>query len=233
MKLILTFCLAFVFINLAQISKAQEVKINNNLAIEADGTLRMDGAATVWDDLMVYPDATNRGNSNAPSWGGQSENAFKKNAAGTSQGVFLWMFSPTTEQELYFTVQIPHSYKVGTDIYPHIHWTTASGTPSGTNVVWGLEYSVVAIGSNFPTTSTLTANSVIASIGTPSGTGQHLITAFNPISGTNLTISTVIICRVYRAATDVNDTFANETGILGIEFHYERDTEGSRTQYTK
>jgi len=233
MKLIYTFCLAFVLFSFATPLLAQEVKINSNLAIEADGTLRMDGAATVWDDLMVYPDATNRGNSKAPAWGGQSENAFKKNLAGTSQGVFLWMFSPTTEQELYFTVQIPHSYKVGTDIYPHVHWTTATGTPSGTDVVWGLEYSIVTIGSNFPNTSTLTANSVIASIGTPSGTGQHLITAFSPISGTNLTISTVLICRVYRAATDGNDTFANETGILGIDFHYERDTEGSRTQYVK
>jgi hypothetical protein len=233
MKLIFTFCFALLLCNLAIKSEAQEVKINNNLAVEADGTLRMDGAATVWDDLMVFPDATNRGNSTAPVWGGQSASAFKKNVGGTSQGVFLWMFSASEEQELYFTVQLPHGYKVGSNIYPHVHWTTATGTPSGTNVVWGLEYSIVAIGSNFPTTSTLTAHSVIPSIGTPSGTGQHLITSLGSISGTNLDISTVLICRVYRATADVNDTFSNEVGILGIDFHIEKDTQGSRTEFTK
>jgi hypothetical protein len=233
MKLILTLCLAIVLGNLALKSEAQEVKINNNLAVEADGTLRMDGSATVWDDLMVFPDATSRGSSNAPVWGGQSATAFKKNVGGTSQGVFLWMFSATTEQELYFSVQLPHGYKVGSDIYPHVHWTTSTGTPSGTNVVWGLEYTIVAIGGSFPVTSTLTAHSVIPSIGTPTGTGQHLITSFAPISGTNLEISTVLVCRIYRAATDSYDTFPNEVGILGIDFHIEKDTQGSRTEFTK
>jgi hypothetical protein len=135
---------------------AQEVKFNNNLVVETDGTLRMDGASTVWDDVMVFPDATTRGGSNPPVWGGASPSAFKKNGAGSSQGVFLWMFSDISEQELYFTLQIPHGYKVGSTLYPHVHWTTSSGTPTGTNVVWGLEYSVIAIGGNFPITSTIT-----------------------------------------------------------------------------
>lgn len=218
---------------LASFTNAQEVKINNNLVVEADGTLRMDGSSTVFDDVMIYPDATNRGESKAPVWGGASPTAFKKNAGGTSQGVLLWMFSASTEQEVYFTVQLPHGYKVGSDIYPHVHWTTASGTPSGTNVVWGLEYTTIAIGGIYPTTSTLLANSVIAPIGSPSGSGQHLITSFGNISGSGLGISTVLICRLYRAATNGSDTFANEVGLLGIDIHYEKDTEGSRTEFTK
>jgi hypothetical protein len=212
---------------------AQEVKINDNFIIEADGTQRLDGAATVWDDLMVFPDATSNGSSNPPKWGGQSSTAFKKNAAGTSQGVFLWMFSASTEQELYFSVQIPHSYKLGTDLYPHVHWTTAAGTPLGTDVVWGLEYTVVEIGGSFPITSTLTGNTVISAIGTPSGAGQHLITSLGTISGASLGISSVLVCRVYRAVANASDTFSNEVGILGIDFHYQKDTEGSRTEFTK
>jgi hypothetical protein len=210
------------------------VKLNTNLVAEADGTLRFDGAATVFDDIMVFPDATSRGGTHPPVWGGEgTATAFKKNTGGTSQGVFLWMFSATTEQELYFTVQIPHSYKVGSDIFPHIHWTTATGTPSGTDVVWGLEYSAIAIGGSFPVTATLTANSVLAGIGTPTGTGQHLITSLGTISGTNFGISTVLVCRVYRAAANSSDVFANETGLLGIDFHFEKDTEGSRTEFSK
>jgi hypothetical protein len=205
----------------------------NYSTFEADGTLLMVGNATVWTDLMVYPDATTRGGSNAPVWGGASPAAFKKNAGGTSQGVFLWMFSATVEQELYFTVQIPHSYKLGTTLYPHVHWTTATGTPSGTDVVWGLEYSVISIAGSFPTTTTLTANSVISLIATPSGTGQHLITALGTISGSGLGISSILVCRLYRAATNGSDTFANETGLLGFDIHYEQDTQGSRQEFIK
>ncbi len=205
----------------------------DHLKVEADGTLLLEGAATVWDDIMIFPDATTRGGSNSPAWGGSSPAAFKKNAGATSQGVFLNMFSATTEQELYFVVQMPHKYKVGTTLYPHVHWTTVTGTPTGTNVVWGLEYTVTAFGGSYPNTTTLTANSVIAPIGTPTGTGQHLITSLGTINGSGIGISTILVCRIYRVAADGGDTFANETGLLGIDFHYEIDTEGSRTEFVK
>lgn len=201
----------------------------SHLSIEPDGTLVMKGQSTVFNDLMVYPDATTKGGSNSPVW-----SLFKNDGANTpSQGVFLWMFSPTTEQEIYFSVQIPHSYKVGTSIYPHVHWTTTTGTPSGTNVVWGLEYTVMKIGGNFGSTNFSTSNSVIPPVGTPSGVGQHLITAFPAISGNGIEISTILVCRLFRKAADGLDTFANSVGLLGFDIHYESDTQGSHTEYTK
>lgn len=210
---------------------AQEVKINSNFAIEADGTFRLDGNATVWDDLMVYPDATTKSGSYSPTWTRFAQN-------GGSQGVFLWMFDPSIEQELYFTIQIPHSYKLGTSIYPHVHWTTISGTPTGTNVTWGLEYTMIKIGGTFNSTTTLiTSNTVIPPIGTPTGTRQHIITPFGAISGgtapNDIDVSTVLVCRLYRMVGDSNDTFSNSVGLLGFDIHYEKDTEGSRTQYQK
>lgn len=200
------------------------------LKIDADGTPSLNGAATVFDDLRVFPDATSKGNSNPPTW---SDTAFKKNAANTSQGVFLWMFSSSTEQELYFSVQMPHAYKEGSNLYPHVHWTTATGTPTATNVVWGLEYSVVAVGGNFPVTTILTSGSVVPSIGTPSGVGQHLISPLGSINGSNIGLSTILICRLFRDTTNANDTFANPIGLLSIDFHYEVDSLGSHTEFVK
>jgi hypothetical protein len=231
MKQSLTLILLFNLLGFASQSAAQEVKINANLVVESDGTVRMDNDATVWDDIMVFPDATTKGGSKAPVWGGASANAFKKN--GSSQGVFLWMFSSSTEQELYFTIQIPHGYKLGSTLYPHVHWTTATGTPSGTNVVWGLEYAVAPIGGTYPNTTIQTGNSVIPVIGSPTGTGQHIITPLGTISGTNLGISTVLVCRLYRSVGDANDTFGYEVGLLGFDIHYEKDTEGSRQEFIK
>lgn len=207
---------------------AQNVKVNSNFVIEADGTFRMDGNATVWDDLMVYPDATSKGSSFPPTW-----KIFKKNSENNSQGVYLWSFSSSSEQELYFTAQIPHSYKVGTSLYPHVHWTTSSETPGRSNVVWGLEYSVIAIGGHFPYTTTIRATSVIAGITNITSSGQHLISAFSSIPGTDLGISTVITCRLFREVNNSGDTFGNEVGLLGFDIHYEKDTEGSRSEFIK
>lgn len=210
------------------VTKIGDVAGGNNTKFEADGTIVLEGNATVWDDFVVYPDATSKGTNNPPVW---STTAFKKN--GTSQGVFLWMFEKDKEQEVYFTLQLPHKYKLGSALYPHVHWTTAAGTPSGTNVMWGLEYTVVAIGGNYPNTSTLTSNSILDAIGTPSGIGQHLITSFGSIGGTDIGISTIIVCRLYRAGTHASDTFGYDVGLLSIDFHYQIDTEGSRTEFTK
>lgn len=231
MKKLITISFILLTAGLSSALIAQEVKINSNFAIEADGTFRLNGDATVWDDLMVYPDATTKSGSYSPTWTRFAQN-------GSSQGVFLWMFSNTTEQELYFTIQIPHGYKLGSSIYPHVHWTTISGTPSGTNVVWGLEYTMIKIGGTFNSTTTLmTSNTIITPIGTPTGTKQHLITAFGAISGgtapNDIDVSTVLVCRLYRMVGDTNDTFANSVGLLGFDIHYEKDTEGSRTQYEK
>lgn len=213
----------------SQSMAAQDVKINSNMVIEADGTFRLENDATVWNDLMVFPDATTKGGSNPPEWG----LAFKKNAGGTSQGVYLWMFSPSVEEELYFTVQIPHDYKVGSDLHPHVHWTTASGTPSGSNVVWGLEYTLAAVGGPFPNTVTILSNTLLPDCGTPTGSGQHLISPFSPVSGAGLGISSIIVCRLYRAVGDASDTFPGAVGLLGFDIHYEQDTQGSREQWTK
>ncbi|HNY03146.1 MAG TPA: hypothetical protein PKG48_11190, partial [Bacteroidales bacterium] len=197
----------------------------NNTTFEPDGTMVFNGDATVWDDIMVFPDGTGKGGSNPPTWTKFLDNGFG------SQGVFLWMFSATAENEVYFTVQIPHSYKVGTAIYPHVHWTTTTATPSGTNVVWGLEYSWAVISGSYPNTSTLTANTLIPGQ-TPSDTHQHLITPLGTVTG-SMGISTVLCCRLYRAATNAGDTFNGTVGLLGVDFHFQKDTEGSRSEYQK
>jgi hypothetical protein len=215
------------FCSIAFHAKSQEVKINNNFVVEADGTVRMDADATTWNDLMIFPDATTRTGSNPPLY-----SKFLDNGS-SSQGVFLNMFSASSEQELYFTVQIPHSYKIGTTLYPHVHWTTVSGTPSGSNVVWGLEYTVMQIGGNFPASTIIYASNVIPEIGTPSGTKQHLINEFAPMSASGIGISTILVCRLFRATGNSSDTFGNEVGLLGFDIHFQSDTFGSRTEFSK
>lgn len=193
---------------------------------EADGTMVSNGAATTWDDIMVFPDATSKGNS-LPTM-----TVFKN-------GVYLWMFADGASNEVHFTVQLPHSYKIGTDLHPHVHWTTKTGTPSNTTngrVVWALEYTAISIGGKFPTAVTKTGNQIVTSPSfTIAGAEQHLITSLDSIDGTGLGISSILVCRLYRDGNSTlgTDDFPESAGLLGFDIHFEKDTQGSRGEYTK
>lgn len=199
---------------------ANEVKINhdgtNGLVIESDGTVKAEGTATTWADLNVYPDAKGTG-SNNPTW-----TLFKN-------GVYLWSFA--NSKEVFFTVQMPHSYKEGTTIYPHVHWSASVAASSTLQVGWNLEYTWANHKDVFGTTSTATGSTCVDYSTLSYSAQQHLITPLTDISGSR-TLSSFLICRLYRSATD---TYAG-TGtvfLLGIDFHYEMDTQGSRSDFLK
>ena len=60
-----------------------------------------------------------------------------------------------------------------------------------------------------------------------------MITPLGIISGAGIGISTILVCRLYRAATNSSDTFSSEVGLLSMDFHYQKDTVGSRSDFTK
>ena len=195
---------------------------------EADGTLHMVGDATVWEDMRVPVTATNRGGSKDPTF-----SVFKDNGGG-SQGVFLDWFSASSEQELYFACQFSHAYKLGSTIYPHVHWVPAA---SGTNkhVSWGLEYTWVDTGATYGNTAIIYGD-------TPSdGTvnlvaGRSYLTNLTAIVGSGISgVSSMLVGRVFRDATGAGgtDDLAATAGLMEIDFHYEVDTIGSRTVTAK
>jgi len=193
----------------------------NNTYIESDGSLRYEGTATRYDDLKIPMNATNRGTSNMPEW-----LLFRNNG---SQGVWLWSFSSNLEEELYFVVQLPHGWKEGSDIYPHVHWTTKVGQ-SG-NVKWALEYTWSNIGDNFGAPTIISSSTI--TVGNSGTAYNHNLTSLPSISATGKNLSSMLICRIYRDGDHVDDTFNNEAQILELDFHYQIDADGSREQYVK
>ena len=78
-------------------------------------------------------------------------------------------------------------------------------------------------------------NSVLTVVVDPAdGTAyKHQIASFTPISGSTLEMSDMLVCRLYRKATDISDNYNAAAGGLEIDIHYEIDTLGSSEQYTK
>lgn len=173
---------------------------------------------TVWDDIRVSLISTNTGSANAPDFTKFTDNG------SSSGGVYLYLFDASTEEEVWFDVQIPHKYKAGSNLRPHVHWAPTS-TNTG-NVVWGLEYVAHSEGDTI-------GNSTIITV-TDAGDGtakKHQIVNFPEIDGTNLEESSIINCRFFRKAADAGDTYTGDAAVLSIDFHFEIEKMGTDDEY--
>ena len=188
----------------------------NYTTIESDGTIEFNGDATVWDDLRIPGSQVQKGAS-APDLvaflgaGNLLVNAFDGGAL--------------TEQ-VYFNVQLSHSYKEGSDITPHVHWSPTNANAG--NVKWQLEYTWQNINGTFPAVTTITVVDA-----TDTTAWKHHIAGFSAITGTGKTISSMLVCRLFRNPGDGDDTYGSDAAFLEVDFHFEKDTVGSRQIFTK
>lgn len=199
---------------------------SNYVQIDGSGEMSFVGTSTVWDDLRVDATATKLGGSKDPGFA-----KFKDNGSG-SQGVFIYWFDAASEEEVYFSVQMPHSWD-GSAIYPHIHTvpkTTAD--PTSETFEFGLEYTWANINGTYGNSSIVYAKS-----GTSLTAGKHTMVSFDAITpgaGTQDGISSMMICRLFRNATDgTDDTYDDDVGLLEFDIHYRINTIGSKTETAK
>ena len=208
--------------------KVGDVAGGNYTDFDTTGFITFNGTTTVWDDLRVEPVVRTTG-ANAPTF-----TQWFTNGAG-SRGVYLYTFPDditSSEKEIFFSVQLPHSWK-GTTIYPHVHWIPlAAGTAQ--RPVWGLEYNWADIGQTFGNTTIAYTTGLV-----PNDTNlvkyKHYISSFAGItpSTSQDEISAILMCRLFRYSGNASDTYTNSCGLLYVDFHYELDTLGSRTEFTK
>lgn len=191
----------------------------NTTTIDASGHMTMQGSGTVWDDLR-FPVTSLRVGAAAPP-------AFAKyldNGAG-SAGVYGLMFDGGGEEQVWFTAQLPHSWKESSNIEAHVHWSATDGNAGW--VKWGVEYTVSQIGGNFPPTA------IIYGSGQVQGASGHVYTDIDPwidmsaISG----VSPMLVCRLFRDGG--NDSYGSDAALFEVDFHYELDSLGSNTESSK
>jgi hypothetical protein len=165
----------------------------------------------VWDDLRVSATSVAAGGS-APGF---------ETFLGTTK---TYLFDKTGDEEVHFNIQLPHSYEEGTDIIPHVHWTPVD-TDTG-DVVWALEYTWQNEDGTFPATTTITTAD------DADGTAyKHQQADFAAITGTGKTISSMLVCRLYR---DVSaDDYDNDAAFLEFDLHFRKDSRGSGTATAK
>lgn len=139
-----------------------------------------------------------------------------------------WLFDPGATEVLYVLAQIPHAWKEGTTLKPHVHWektTSAAGA-----VRWQLRYEWASYYEARTSLTTINATTPVADSDTAD---VHLITPLPTIAGTGRQISDMLCMRLERVGGHASDTYGADARLLEFDIHYEVDSFGSSQEYSK
>ncbi|HKK62043.1 MAG TPA: hypothetical protein VJ951_05760 [Bacteroidales bacterium] len=172
----------------------------------------------LWNDVRVSATAVKTGGS-APGFG----------SFGSSGNLKTYLFSSSSDEEVHFNIQMPHGVKLGTKIYPHVHWAPTTGD-AGT-VCWKLEYEWANVKSDNSSDYTFGAPSTIDGTDTTNSTAwEHFATELDEIN-IDFNLSSMLVCRLYRDTSE--DTYGADAALLEFDIHVLLDSIGSKERYNK
>lgn len=188
-----------------------------------DGKYRMLGANTVWDDIRITPGAFD-----FPGVADPTLVNWQPGGAGATYKIYEF----AQADEIHANVQVPHSYKEGTDLYVHVHWTPKDrGALEDTKTVaWKADISWANKNAAFPASTTYDMTDTCNGVD-----HRHEKTPFVQMDGAGKTISSILQIRLYRDVGDTwdTDTPGNRPCFLDLDFHYEMNDIGSQTSSSK
>lgn len=180
----------------------------------------------VWDDLRV-PGLSIR------TSGGTPPDVIAP-FAGNANLYFLSFDGVSQLEEVFFDIQFPHSWKEGSLIYPHVHFSPIStnvGDLNSRTVKFILEYTWVNLNEKFGIVSAYPMTKSFV----PNTSQWMTMVASNPSGITDKTkkISSLMKCRLYRNPTDVEDTYPADVSLDSFDIHFQVDSNGSVQEYIK
>lgn len=169
----------------------------------------------VWDDLRFPSNGINPVGSTAPP------------SLSTTTG--LLTFSGSADNIIAGVAQMPHAWKAGSTIYPHLHLLCATSN-GGKNSRWKFEYNRANNNEAFENAyGTYTTLSTITEANPGSGTKLLLNPAgFGELPMVGYRESCCILWRITRlAASDAADNDTNDWVLVEFDIHYQLDKLGT------
>lgn len=185
----------------------------DDLLIKTDEGYTLELENSVWEELVVNMSQARTPASSAPTWM-------------PYKGSQVPAFSPSQVNVIYFDVQIPHSYKEGTDLIANIHIAYPDNNAGDSR--WYLTTSWANHSETFPV-----ATSDDEIVPSPTTTDYHQCYNIGTISGIGKTMRSVLLCSIQRTGTHLDDTYPSDIYLLEMDFMYQKDTIGSRQPCTK
>jgi len=170
-----------------------------------------------WSDVQIVPGAFVFAGASDPTL-----NTWQPTGAGATFRVYVF----ATADEVFFTFQLPKSYKEGTDLHAHVHWTPRNRgvAEDGNTVAWMLDYSISCCDEPYPASSTVDMTDTCDGVNE-----AHQVSPHTAIPGMGMHVSALLIGRLYRDAGDtwVGAIAAQLPALLEIDLHVLLDTLGS------
>lgn len=134
--------------------------------------------------------------------------------------VLMPSFPDGSSNASYFGVELPNSYRDGTDLKPFLRWAPSSAAAGA--VAWELEVASGGDGDAITTSTTESATSTAPGV-------SHQVTRadFDDIDGDDLVRGSVLSCRLSRLGGAAGDTYAADAFALTVGFKYQSDGIGS------
>jgi len=129
-----------------------------------------------------------------------------------------------TREVLKTTLQLPHGYKAGTAVRPHIHWCPSTGDAGG--VVWQIKYSWASVGTVFPDLT------LAVGVADPAEEAwMHQIRGFDEIPGDEKKESSQLVIAIIRDPSHGSDDYGADAGFIEFDVHFQREKDGTVTEY--
>ena len=140
-------------------------------------------------------------------------------------GMYLYELPPNQDLEAFSNFHMPHTWKPGTMIYPHFHFSVNTGDAGV--VRWAFEYTWArrhdsSGQTSFPASQTMYLNFTIPA----NSAYKHFVAEFpqgQGISGSGLEVDAMIMSRIYRQGTHEADTFPGNIYGITVDLHIEVD----------
>ena len=194
----------------------------NNTQFESDGTIKFNGTATVWRDEMNE------------LIGKKLESPASDITIDETSSSLLFDDDSEVADYVMMNVQLNHDWKVGSSIYPHLHWRQGAAAYPNWLIQWrwqiqgqeetvSWQYRKVATHQFTWSAGTLNQISNFGAITAPAGAG----------------ISDIVQFRLIRDCSDTStlygdsDPLAGDASAVNFDVHIECDTVGSRSEFSK
>jgi hypothetical protein len=167
---------------------------------------------TVWDDLRFPAQSINPAGSATPPT--------------ISNTTGMLEFSGSVDNVIAGAGQMPHKWKYGTTVYPHLHLLFPNTNTNNTR--WKLEYNIVPLGGNAVNAYGSYSDGGTIDIPNANNARTHVLAPFSPISMAGYVGSTMIMWKISRlAASDATDNDTQIAVLMEFDLHYEVDKLGS------
>jgi len=191
----------------------------NRAKVATDGTITLEGDATVYED--IWGQLTGENLFETP---GKADYSFAESCVTLAPSGAITVDGDC----VVISFQMPHSAKADSPLLAHIHWEQTDATARTFVYRYRVQSQGAAKTSSWSSDVTVSTATAGVNVFTYTSGTLNQVSKLGSISLTSAGISAVVQLRLART-----DAVSGNVNVTFIDCHYEKDSFGSRTEYTK